>query len=408
MHAHSSPDRLAARRIVVSSALVGALSSFAMNATVPALPEIQARFGATVAGTQLIVSAGFLSLALGNLLIGPLSDRLGRKRVVLAGLATFIAGSIVAALAPRLGVVVAARILQAFGIGAAAAVSRAALTDHFGPERASTAIAYTAMAILLAPLIAPTIGGFATEWFGWYMPFALSGLLGVAAAWFIANRVADATPAHAHVPGGAGHDTHAAIAALRAYGTLLRDSRFLAYALFGSFMLSSVYAFLSGAPYVVRQLLGLSASRYGLMAALPALASLAGFMVAARISRRFGARRMLASGVGLAIIGGLLLAGVTALGIQQPLPFFLSAMVFGFAHSISIPNAMAGALGLRPGLAGAASGLMGCMQLLLAALWTQSIGWFANGTPWPMACAVLAANLLAGACYLRLRGLVPR
>jgi DHA1 family bicyclomycin/chloramphenicol resistance-like MFS transporter len=90
------------------------------------------------------------------------------------------------------------------------------------------------------------------------------------------------------------------------------------------------------------------------------------------------------------------------------LPFFLAAMVFSFAHSISIPNAMAGALGLKPGLAGAASGLMGCMQLLLAALWTQAIGWFANGTPWPLACAVLAANLLAGACYLGLRGLVPR
>jgi DHA1 family bicyclomycin/chloramphenicol resistance-like MFS transporter len=135
------------------------------------------------------------------------------------------------------------------------------------------------------------------------------------------------------------------------------------------------------------------------------MAALAGFVVAARIARRFGARRMLGAGVGLAIVGGLLLAAVTALGILRPLPFFLAAMVFSFGHSISIPNAMANALGLNPGLAGAASGLMGCMQLLLSAVWTQSIGWWANGTPWPLALAVLAANLLACSCYLWLRRL---
>jgi MFS transporter, DHA1 family, multidrug resistance protein len=401
VHSSSPPDRAAARRVVASSALVGVLSSFAMNATVPALPEIQARFGATVAATQAIVSAGFLSLALGNLLIGPLSDRLGRKRVVLAGLALFVAGSIAATLAPSIGAVVAARIVQAFGIGAAAAVSRAALTDHFGPERASTAIAYTAMAILLAPLVAPSIGGFATEWAGWHMPFALSAALGAGAAWFIARRVQEAP----RVP-RADDGRHVAHGALRAYAALLRDPSFVAYALFGSFMLSSVYAFLSGAPYVVRQLMGLSASSYGLLAALPAVASLAGFTVAARITRRIGARRMLAGGVLLAIAGGSLLVMVTALHVSRPLPLFLAAMVFGFAHSLSIPSAMAGAIGLKPGLAGAASGLMGFMQLALASLWSQSIGWFANATPWPMAIAVLAANLLAGACFLRLRRLL--
>ena len=114
-----------------------------------------------------------------------MSDRIGRKPIVIAGLAVFSLANVVAALAPDIRVVIAARIVQAFGIGAGTAVARAAINDYFGPERAATGIALTAMAILFVPLVAPTVGGFATEWFGWRTPFALTAMFGLGAGLYI-------------------------------------------------------------------------------------------------------------------------------------------------------------------------------------------------------------------------------
>ncbi len=369
-----------------------------MNAVVPALPEIQAHFGATIGETQIIVSAGLLALALGNLLIAPLSDRIGRKPIIVAGLGVFALANVIAAIAPNIAVVIVARIVQAFGIGAGTAVARAAINDYFGPERAATGIALTAMAILFVPLVAPTIGGFATEWFGWRMPLAMTATAGLCAALFILFGSEATRPSH---PGG-GEPTPGM---LRSYATLLGDARFRAFALYGSFLLCAIYTFVTGAPYVARQLMHLSASEYGLWAALPAGASLSGFATAARISRRVGARTMLGVGTSLALAGGIWMLIAAGLHVTHPLALFAPAMLISFAQSISLPNAMAGALGMRPRLAGAASGLMGFLQLALAAIWAQGVGAAANGTAWPLGIAICGATVLAALCWLRLRAL---
>lgn len=383
---------------MLSSALVGALSSFSMNAVVPALPEIQAYFGASIGQTQIIVSAGLLALALGNLLVAPLSDRIGRKPIIVAGLGVFALANVIAAVAPNIAVVILARIVQAFGIGAGTAVARAAINDYFGPERAATGIALTAMAILFVPLVAPTIGGFATEWFGWRMPLALTAAAGLCAALYILFGSEATRPSH---PGG----DDPAPGMLQSYATLLGDARFRAFALYGSFLLCAIYTFVTGAPYVARQLMHLSASDYGLWAALPAAASLSGFATAARISRRVGAGTMLGVGTSLAVAGGVWMLIAAGLHVTHPLALFAPAMLISFAQSISLPNAMAGALGMRPRLAGAASGLMGFLQLALAALWAQGVGAAANGTAWPLGIAICGATVLAALCWLRLRAL---
>jgi DHA1 family bicyclomycin/chloramphenicol resistance-like MFS transporter len=393
----SSSSAAAARRIILSSALIGALSSFALNAIVPALPQIQQHFGTSMETTQLIVSGGFLALALGNLLVAPMSDRLGRKPVVLTGVVAFTIASIVAMLASHIALVIGARIVQAFGIGAGAAVARAALNDHFGPERAATGIAWTAMTILFVPLVAPSIGGFATEAWGWRSPFALSALFGLAAAAFIALRTTDTRPATAAPPPGTPQGM------LRSYALLLAEPRFRAYALFGASMLSAVYAFVTGAPYVASRALGLSPSEYGLWAGVPAGASLLGFAVAARLSRRVGAARMLAAGTSIALGGAATMLAAIAFGPAHPLALFLPAAVISFAQSISLPNALAGALGIQPGAAGAASGLLGFLQLALSAAVAQGIASFASDSAWPIGVAVLGATLVAALAHARLR-----
>lgn len=394
----STSPAAAARRVILSSALIGALSSFAMNAIVPALPRIQQHFATSIETTQLIVSGGFLALALGNLLVAPLSDRMGRKPVVLAGVVAFAVASVAAWLADHIAVVIGARIVQAFGIGAGAAVARAALNDHFGPERAATGIAWTAMTILFVPLVAPSIGGFATDAWGWRSPFALSALFGIAAATFIGLRTVDTHPAHA-TPVAPSHGM------LRNYALLLGEPRFRAYAVFGACMLCAVYAFVTGAPYVANRSMGLSPGEYGLWAGLPAGASLLGFAVAARISRRVGAATMLAAGTLIALAGAVTLLASITLGPAVPPALFLPAAIVSFAQSISLPNALAGALGIRPGAAGAASGLLGFLQLALSALVAQGIANFGGYSAVPIGIAVLGATLLAALAYLRLRAL---
>lgn len=366
-----------------------------MNAIVPALPRIQQYFSTSVETTQLIISGGFLALALGNLLVAPLSDRLGRKPVVLTGVIAFALASVVAMVASHIAVVIGARIVQAFGIGAGAAVARAALNDHFGPERAATGIAWTAMTILFVPLVAPSIGGFATEAWGWRSPFALSALFGLAAAVFIALRTTDTRPTAA--------TPAAPLGMLRSYALLLAEPRFRAYALFGAAMLSAVYAFVTGAPYVASRSLGLSPGEYGLWAGLPASASLLGFALAARLSRRVGAARMLAAGTGIALAGAATMLAAIAFGPAHPLALFLPAAIVSFAQSISLPNALAGALGLQPGAAGAASGLLGFLQLALSAVVAQGIVSFGSDSAWPIGIAVLGATAVAALAHARLR-----
>jgi MFS transporter, DHA1 family, multidrug resistance protein len=390
----------AARRIILSSALIGALSSFAMNAIVPALPQIQRHFAASIETTQLIVSGGFLALALGNLLVAPLSDRLGRKPVVLTGVVAFAIASIVAMLATHIAVVIGARIVQAFGIGASAAVARAALNDHFGPEGAATGIAWTAMTILFVPLVAPSIGGFATDAWGWRSPFGLAAAFGLAATLFVWLRTVETRGGSTETAAGPAAPAHGM---LRTYALLLAEPRFRAFALFGACLLCAVYAFVTGAPYVAQELLGLSASEYGLWAGVPAAASLLGFAVAARVSRRVGAARMLTAGTSISLVGATTLLASVALLPAQPLALFLPAAIVSFAQSISLPNALAGALGIRPGAAGAASGLMGFLQLALSALVAQGIAVFGGNSAWPIAIAVLGATLCAAVAYARLR-----
>lgn len=382
--------------------MIGALSAFSQQATVPSLPEIQAHFGASVAATQTVVTAAYLGLAGGYLFAGPLSDRIGRRVVMLGGLGLFLAGCAMALLAPALAVVVAGRLLLAFGIGAGAAVARAAITDHFPPERASTAIAQTALAALIAPLVAPSIGGLLTDWGGWTAPFVFIAVLGVLATAFTATQVRDrAATSGAAPPGAPQHSRPAAAAQLE----LLRDPQFRAYALFAAFTLCGLSGFVGGAPYILREKLGLSASDYGLLATVPAVATWIGFLLYSRAGRRFGPERLMRLGAWLTLAGGLAMVGVAAADVDHPLPWFLAAAIPALAHALAIPGALAKVMALRPGLAGTASGVVGFTQLIIAAAWVQGIGFFAHGSAWALALALLLAGAMSVTMLARLTAL---
>jgi DHA1 family bicyclomycin/chloramphenicol resistance-like MFS transporter len=374
------------QQFILGAAFVGCLGTFGMHVLLPALPAIGARFAVNAARTQLLVSLALLAIALGNLTVAPLSDRFGRRPVTLAGLGLFVTGSLIGLVAPSLEWLVVARVVQAFGGGAAMAVVRATINDRFGPTRAATAIAYTAMVILVVPMLAPTLGGLALEFFGWRSPFALAALLGLAVGSFAWLRLEET-----HAPGG--HRPRPARPVFGAYGTLVRSPAYVAHVLFGSFMLSGVYVFITGAPYVAIQVLGVRPAQYGLWFMVPAGASFLGFLAAARLSRRKGQRWMMAAGVVLATLGALILVALVAARAWAPLALFLPGALVTFANALSAPNSTTSAIALRPETAGAASGLLGFTQLVMSAVFAQGVALLENGTPWPLGGAILLACL---------------
>lgn len=179
------------RRLIVASAAIGALGPFGMHLLLPALPAIAAGFSVRTSTTQLLVSLSLVAIAFGNLTVAPLSDRFGRRPVIVAGLVLFLTGSLAGLAAPSMTLLIAARIVQAFGAGAAMAVARATITDFFGVERAASAMAATATAVLVVPMFAPTLGGIAVEWIGWRAGFGLAVAVGAAVLYFTLARTAE-------------------------------------------------------------------------------------------------------------------------------------------------------------------------------------------------------------------------
>ncbi len=379
--------RDASRRLIAGSAIIGSIGTFGLHVLLPALPAIASAMGVPAAAAQLLISLSILAIAGGNLAIAPLSDRYGRRPVVLAALGLFVAGSLAGIVAPSLELLVAARVVQAFGGGAAMSVMRATLLDHFGPARAAGALAATATAILVAPMLAPTLGGFAIEWLDWRAVFGLSAALGAAVLWFAARRLRETRPADP--------SAGPSLRFWANYRRLLGSREYLAYLVFGSCMVSMIYTFVTGAPYVAIDVLGVSPGKFGLLLFFPALASFIGFMVAARMTHRLGAVKMMRSGAIVAFAGTVAMAGCALAGLWHPLALFVPGMLLGFANAIAAPSATIGAISRVPEIAGAASGLLGFLQLVTAAAATQVVATLGAHSPVPLAVVLLVLCLVA-------------
>lgn len=373
-----------------------------MHVLLPALPAIATEFAVRASTTQLLISLSLVAIAFGNLTVAPLSDRFGRRPVIVAGLCLFVTGSLAGLLAPSIELLIASRILQAFGAGAAMAVARATITDFFGIDRAAGAMATTATAVLVVPMFAPTLGGFTVEWIGWRAAFALAILMGAAVLYFTLART---TETHAAEP-AAGPSPRT----LSSYRRLLSSPGYMAYVLFGSCMMGSVTVFITSAPYVAIQVLGVKPSTYGLLFFLPAFASFLGFFFTARMARRLGGLRMMRMGAGLAFAGAVALVLLAVLGVDHPLALFLPGMLVCGANALSAPNSTSGAIISAPDVAGAASGMLGFVQLLLGAAATQLVAYLANGTAFPLVAAIAVLNFCALGLLVRIthRGAIEK
>ena len=377
--------RDASRRLIAGSAIIGSIGTFSLHVLLPALPAIALAMHVAPHAAQLLISLSILSIALGNLMVAPLSDRYGRRRIVLLSLALFVLGSAAGIVAKSLDMLVVARVVQAFGGGAAMSVMRATILDHFGPAKAASALAATATAILIAPMLAPTLGGFVLEWLDWRAVFALSGVLGFGVFIFASRNLRDARRAD--------RAAGPSLRYLAGYKRLLRSREYLAFLLYGSCMVSMIYTFVTGAPYVAIDVLGVSPSRFGLLLFFPAVASFAGFLVAARMTSRLGGQRMMRMGAMIAFAGTVTMAGLALAGVWHPLALFIPGMAIGFANAIAAPSSTIGAISRDPAIAGAASGLFGFLQLVTAAVASQTVAALTGRTPVPLTIVLLVLCL---------------
>jgi len=363
-----------------------ALGPMSMQMFLPALPAIRTEFAVTGAAAQATLSVSMLAIALSTLAYGPLSDRFGRRPIVIFGLAVFLIGSAVCAAAPDIWVLVVGRALQGVGGASGMVLARAVVRDIYSRERSAAIIAYLTTAMAVAPMTAPAIGGVLTDFVSWRANFAFIGLVGLAIAVLVLVRLME-THTERETEFGFGE-------MMRGFARLLARPIFCGYAFNAAFSLSVFFAFISGAPYVIVDVMSRPATEYGFYFILTAVGFMSGSFVATRISQRMGIDKMILLGSSISFVTVATTAGLLAAGLWHPLTLFGPAAVSSFATGLSMPNAQAGAISVNPKAAGTASGLSGFIQMAVAAGVAQAVGTIHDGTPYPMIGVMLVCATL--------------
>lgn len=372
-----------------------AFGLLAMTICIPSMQEWGAIFGSSQAAVQLTFSGYVVAYGGLQLLYGPLSDRLGRKKILMLGIALGGLGSLLAALAADLTMLTAARVLQGAGCAAGMVVGRAMVQDLFdGPER-TRVMAYVGMAMGLVPPLATIIGGQLHVRLGWQANFvlltALAAVLFIAAWRGLPDHAAPAEPPQAHW--------------LRdmasSYAQLARAPGFLLYVALLSMTTATFYAFLAGAPIVLGSY-GVGPAGIGYHIMLVPLAYIVGNYLTTHLVHRIGERTVMRLGQGSSLLGiGLMLALALA-GVDTPLALSLPLLLLGLGHGLLVPPTLIGTVGLLPALAGAAAAVAGLMQQLMGAVGGFAVGLVphdgAVSLGWLMlalsACAAVAMALL--------------
>ncbi len=343
--------------------LLTAVSVLALNMFLPSLANIAADLNADYALVTLSVS-GFLALnAVMLLIVGPIADNVGRRPVILVTLVLFIVASLISALAQNIWLFLGARVFQA-SIISGSALASAIISDTTAKDKAASRMAYVAMAMAIAPMIGPMIGGALDEFFGWRANFWAFVILGTLVLWLIWVDLGETNPT----------TTRTFRDQLSEYPELFASRRFWGYSVCMACSVGAFFFFIASAPLVSATVFGLSPAVLGI-----GIGSItAGFFVGSFLSGRYSAAKgviwMVLAGRIVALVGVALAFLATILILADPLIYFSGAVAVGFGNGLTVPNARAGTLALRPSLAGSASGLSGALVVAIGAVLTQLPG----------------------------------
>jgi MFS transporter, DHA1 family, multidrug resistance protein len=349
-----TPVRLLALLVAMSG-----VSSLSLNILVPAIPSLVAKFATDPANVQLTVSLYIMGLAVAQLVFGPLSDRFGRRPVVLAGMALASVASAWAVFAGGISTLVASRVLQSLGASTGQTIGRAIIRDLYERERAASMIGLVTSVVVIMPMLAPLIGGVLDTVLGWEAIFVFSAAVtSLVFIWAVIALPETRKPA-------AGVEGNRFSSDLRALAT---SPRFFGYALCAGLGSAPFFSFLGGAPHVVVNMLGRSSAEYGLWFFLPSIGFMAGNFTVSRFAARFGLNRLIWCGIAFTVAGCLLtILSYLAFPGWEMTSLFLPHVVVGFGNGLLLPTAIAGAVSIRPHVAGTASGLTGFIQMGICA-----------------------------------------
>lgn len=382
------PNRRPPVWLLVAATATGPL---ALNLFVPSMPGLVAAFGADHATVQLTLSLFLIGVAFGQLIYGPLSDRFGRRPVLLAGMGLYLTASAACAMAPGIGALIVGRVAQAAGGCAGMVIGRAIVRDAWDRDQATRVLAAVIAGMAVAPMVGPVIGGFLEEWAGWRAGFILIAAFG---ALVLAASLKALPETHTNptpLPGP--------MALVQAYRGLLGKPVFVGNALLSALSTASFFAFLAGAPYATVEMLGRSPSEYGLLFVLLSIGYMAGNILVSRLIGRVTAERLMLVGMALSLAGPVVTLALLPAGIFTMWSLFLPATVMCLGNGLVMPTSMTAAVGAEPRLAGTASGLLGFFQMGLGAAVSTSVGALRAGEPYTMAIGMVVANVAAFAAF---------
>ena len=384
----TSPRSAASRRSLLAILIaVTATGPFALQLFIPSVPGLVTTFGVDYSTAQLTVTLYFVGLAVAQLVYGPLSDRFGRRPVMIGGLALYVLGSVACLFATTIPTIIVGRVLQAVGSCAGMVLSRAIVRDVYDRERSASMLAYITMAMVAAPMLAPVIGGFLDESFGWRAGFWVVGALGVAVlVWTVLGLEETHSPTGKAAGFGDLFSGMAGLITKRAY---------LGYSIQAACTVSVFFSFLAGAPYVMITILGRPPSEYGLYFLSVSFFYMFGNFIAGRISIRVGTDRMILWGTSIALPPTILFTIAVALDMVTPVTLFATLTIVSIGHAFSIPNGIAGAVSVDPTRAGSASGLTGFMQMTLGSIASYVVGALLTDTAMPLAIVMMGLTSLS-------------
>jgi len=369
--------------------LTAGLAALSLNIFLPSLPSMARYFGVEYHLMQLSVSGYLATTAIIQVFIGPVSDRYGRRPVMLATTAVFVVATAGALVAPTFGLFMACRMVQA-AIATGFVLSRAVVRDMVPQDQAASMIGYVTMGMSVVPMVGPVFGGMLDQAFGWQATFGLLLIGGIglfALIWADMGETAQATSS------SFGQQ-------VRQYPELLKSRRFWGYCLAAATASGAFFAYLGGAPFVGSEVFGLDPATLGFYFGAPAVGYLIGNFISGRYSVRLGVNRMVLVGSVVATVGLAALAMVTLLGWNYPWLFFALVIPLGLGNGIMLPNANAGMLSVRPHLAGSASGLGGAFTIgggaLLSALAAAVL--VPGSGPMPLIALMLATSAASIVC----------
>ncbi|MEI7447590.1 MAG: multidrug effflux MFS transporter, partial [Burkholderiales bacterium] len=377
-----------ARGTVPLLALLLSIQPMSTDMYLPSMPGLAAGLGVSAAAVQATLSVYILGFALTQLLAGPLSDRYGRRPVVLGGLATYVAGSLLAAASGSLGVLLAARLMQSVGTCCAVVCARAIVRDRYEPATGARRLSQAMGWVALMPLLGPVVGGLLAAGPGWRATFATMAAFAAVTLVVCARglRESNAEPVRDALQPGP---------MLANYATVARSRTWLGFTLVGTAMYWGLFSFLAEASFVFGGVHGLSPSAFGVAIAAVTCGFLAGTLAVRRVLPRLGVRRTIAAATALAAASGLVMLALALGGVVHVAAIVVPQCVFVFAHGLSQAAWQAGSIAPFPRLAGTAAAATGFVQNVVAAGAGLLIGRLHDGSALPMAAMVAVGGVAA-------------